>query len=85
VSSGSYIDKMGNYCDNCHYNKKEKTTDKACPFNSLYWNFLDDKREKLQGNHRMGMMYSLLNKMPNDKLVAIKDRAKSIIENPDAY
>jgi deoxyribodipyrimidine photolyase-related protein len=85
VSSGSYIDKMSNYCENCVYNKKEKITDDACPFNSLYWNFLDDKRDKLQGNPRMGMMYSLLNKMPSDQLLAIKKRATSIIENPDAY
>jgi deoxyribodipyrimidine photolyase-related protein len=85
VSSGSYIDKMSNYCESCVYNKKEKITADACPFNSLYWNFLEDKRDKLQGNHRMGMMYSLLNKMPNDQLLAIKERATSIIENPDAY
>ena len=85
VSSGSYIDKMSNYCEDCKYNKKEKITEDACPFNSLYWNFLDDKRDQLQSNHRMGMMYSLLNKMPNDQLVAIKERAKSIIEHPDAY
>lgn len=50
VSSGSYIHKMGNYCDSCHYNKKEKLGDKACPFNSLYWNFLDDKRKQLGDN-----------------------------------
>ncbi len=85
VSSGSYISKMSNYCDNCYYNKKEKTGNKACPFNSLYWNFLDDKREKLSGNFRMKMMYSLLNKMNAEDLHNIKLRAQDIIENPENY
>ena len=85
VSSGSYINKMSNYCDDCHYNKKEKIGDKACPFNSLYWNFLDDKREKLGDIFRMKMMYSLLNKMKAEDLYELKKRAKNIIENPDSF
>ncbi len=85
VSSGSYIDKMSNYCDKCHYNKKEKTTDNACPFNSLYWNFLDDKRSILGNNRRMAMMYSLLDKMDKSQLNSMKERAADIIENPDEY
>jgi deoxyribodipyrimidine photolyase-related protein len=85
VSSANYIDKMSNYCGSCYYNKKEKTTPKACPFNSLYWNFLDDKREQLSKNRRMGMMYSLLNKMPASDLASIKEKAQHIIENADEY
>jgi deoxyribodipyrimidine photolyase-related protein len=85
VSSGSYINKMSNYCKDCVYNIKEKTTKNACPFNSLYWNFLDDKRTYLQDNFRMKMMYSLLNKMKPEQLNAIKERAKSIIEEPDKF
>ena len=85
VSSGSYIHKMGNYCDSCFYNKKEKTTKDACPFNSLYWNFLDDKKEKLSGNFRMGMMYSILRKMPAEDLFKMKEKAAHIIANPNEY
>ena len=85
VSSGSYIQKMSNYCDDCHYNYKKKTDDDACPFNSLYWNFLDDKRNLLESNHRMKMMYHLLDKMDNKNLTAIKERAKHIIENQNDY
>ncbi len=36
VSSGNYINKMSNYCKNCHYSVNKKTGEKACPFNSLY-------------------------------------------------
>ena len=85
VSSGSYIHKMGNYCDSCHYNKKEKLGDKACPFNSLYWNFLDEKRKQLGDNFRMKMMYSLLDKMETKQLSSLKERAQQIIENPDNF
>lgn len=85
VSSGSYINKMSNYCANCHYDKNKKTEDDACPFNSLYWNFLDDKREQLGNNYRMGMMYSLLDKMNREELNDIKERARHIIEHQDEY
>ncbi|MGS2726587.1 cryptochrome/photolyase family protein [Psychroserpens sp. BH13MA-6] len=85
VSSGSYINKMSNYCEDCHYNKKKKLTDDACPFNSLYWNFLDDKRPILGDNYRMGMMYSLLDKMDKEQLQKIKLKAQDIIKNPNTY
>ena len=85
VSSGSYINKMSNYCKECHYNVKHKTEEDACPFNSLYWNFLDDKKEYFQRNNRMSMMMRLLDKMDGAQLAAMKTRAYSIIENPDAY
>lgn len=85
VSSANYVDKMSNYCQNCHYKKKEKLGDDACPFNSLYWNFLDDKRSQLSNNRRMGMMYNLLDKMSSDQLSKIKEKAAHIIENTDEY
>jgi deoxyribodipyrimidine photolyase-related protein len=85
ISSGSYIDKMSNYCGSCHYEVKEKIGEKACPFNSLYWNFLATHRERLQDNRRMGMMYSVLNKMDPDQLAAMQDRAERIIANPDHF
>jgi deoxyribodipyrimidine photolyase-related protein len=85
VSSGSYINKMSNYCGSCHYNVKEKLGAKACPFNSLYWNFLDDKKEHFKKNQRMGMMLNLLGKIKPDELAAIKQQAYQVIENPDAF
>ena len=85
VSSGSYVNKMSNYCKGCSYDKKQRTGENACPFNSLYWNFLDDKREELRGNNRMGMMYNLLSKINPEELARIKERAYQIMENPDAF
>lgn len=57
VSSANYIDKMGHYCDGCQYDKSQKTGAKACPFNSLYWNFYDRHTDKLSKNPRIGMAY----------------------------
>ena len=85
VSSGSYINKMSNYCSSCHYKKTKKLGDDACPFNSLYWNFLDEKRSELEDSGRMGMMYSLLDKMDSENLSKLKEKAQHIIENQDSY
>jgi len=75
VASANYMHKMSNYCKTCHYNKDEKTGEKACPFNSLYWDFYHRHRDKFERNPRIGMMYQLLNKMEPEQLDAILDRA----------
>jgi len=68
VSSATYINKMSSYCTGCYYNKAKKTGEKACPFNSLYWNFYDKHESKLAKNPRIGMMYNVWRRMqPNDK------------------
>lgn len=85
VSSGSYINKMSNYCTNCHYSVKDKFSEKACPFNTLYWNFLDEKKEYFAKNQRMGMMMNLLKKMDSEELYKIKVKANEIIQNLDNY
>ena len=63
VSSATYINKMSSYCTGCFYDKAKKTGDKACPFNSLYWNFYDKHEAKLARNPRIGMMYNVWRKM----------------------
>lgn len=63
VSSASYINKMSSYCSSCHYDKSKKVGDKACPFNSLYWNFYSRHEKQLANNPRIGMMYNVWNRM----------------------
>lgn len=63
VSSATYINKMSSYCSGCYYDKSKKTGDKACPFNSLYWNFYDRHENKLAKNPRIGMMYNVWRRM----------------------
>ena len=85
VSSANYINKMGNYCSGCVYSHTKKIGDNACPFNALYWNFLDEKKEHFAHNHRMNMMMSLLEKKSKTDLADLKKRAKEVIEHPDRF
>ncbi|WP_282163084.1 cryptochrome/photolyase family protein [Ulvibacterium marinum] len=85
VSSANYINKMSNYCTDCHYSPKQKTGEKGCPFNSLYWNFLDEKKKYFKNNPRMRMMLNLLEKKSIQEITSLKQRAKDIIENPEKY
>ncbi len=73
AASGSYINKMSNYCKNCRYSVHKKNGPQACPFNYLYWNFLIENKDKLRGNHRLGMIYKTLERMNDDKIDAIKN------------
>ncbi len=86
VSSGSYINKMGNYCKNCQYKVNLKNAeDNACPFNSLYWNFLEEKKEYFKTNQRMNMMMGLLHKMNPETLEKHKTRAQQVINYPEKF
>ncbi len=81
VSSAAYIDKMSHYCGSCFYNKALKTGEKACPFNSLYWNFYDRNEGKLAKNPRIGMMYNVWRKMQPDAKAALLKQANYYLEN----
>lgn len=81
VSSASYIDKMSHYCGSCFYKKEVKTGDKACPFNSLYWNFYDKNEDKLGKNPRIGMMYNVWRKMKPEAQTALLEQADYYLKN----
>jgi len=66
AASGSYINKMSDYCKGCHYKVKEKIGQGACPLNSLYWRFIIKHRERLSQNPRIGMIYRSWDKMNTD-------------------
>jgi deoxyribodipyrimidine photolyase-related protein len=57
ASSGNYINGMSDYCGHCRYDVKAKTGAKACPFNHLYWDFLDRNEAVLGKNQRLAMPY----------------------------
>lgn len=81
AASGNYINKMSNYCKNCSYKVSIKNGANACPFNYLYWDFLDRNRDKLQSNHRIGMMYKTLDRMSEDKKNAIRTDSDKFLQN----
>ena len=67
---------MSNYCDACHYEHGRKTGERACPFNSLYWDFLDRHRIKLARNPRVGMMYRTWDRMAEEDRKALLKQAR---------
>ncbi len=84
ISSGSYINKMSNYCAACRFDVNKKQGEDACPFNYLYWDFLEKQREKLMYNPRMAVMYRLLDQKTNEERVSIRrDSARFITRLPE--
>jgi deoxyribodipyrimidine photolyase-related protein len=81
VSSAAYINKMSHYCGNCYYSKDKKTGDKACPFNSLYWNFYDQHENLLAKNPRIGMVYQVWRKMQPAAKAELLTQAKYYLAN----
>lgn len=81
VSSANYIDKMSDYCSTCSYDKKQKTGERACPFNSLYWAFFERHRDKLSDNPRIGMMYRTWDRFSDDKKTEILAQAKTYLQD----
>ena len=80
VSSAAYLQRMGDHCSACAYQPKQRTGEQACPFNALYWDFFDRHREHLQGNPRLGVVYSQLKKMAPDTLAELRTQAASTLE-----
>ncbi len=83
VSSGAYIDRMSDHCGGCHYRVKEKVGDRACPFNLLYWHFLDRHRGRFQGNPRMGQMYRVWDAMDAGHRAAVLAGAETVLARLD--
>ena len=78
VSSAAYIDRMSNYCKGCHYDRKAREGDRACPFNSLYWDFFARNAGKLSTNPRLGMVYRQLEKMEGTALGSLQVKAAAL-------
>ena len=83
IGSANYIDSMSDYCRSCFYRSKKRTGDRACPFNSFYWDFLARHRELLQNNPRIGMMYRTWDRMKPEKRDGLLEQARKYLGNLD--
>lgn len=83
VSSGNYIDRMSDYCASCRYRVKQKIGPDACPFNLLYWHFLNRHRPRFERNPRMAQMYRTWDRMNADKRATILDDADRFLQQLD--
>jgi deoxyribodipyrimidine photolyase-related protein len=80
VSSGAYINRMSDYCKSCRYKVNDKTGKDACPFNLLYWAFLDRHSEKFSKNQRMSTIYANWKRMDEDRKQTILSEAEAFLD-----
>jgi deoxyribodipyrimidine photolyase-related protein len=75
VASGKYIDRMSNHCKGCQFNPSESTGETACPFTTLYWDYLHTHADMLAKNPRMLMQLKNLNRLTEEERSAISRQA----------
>lgn len=83
-ASGNYINKMSDYCKGCHYDVKQRSGERACPFNSLYWRFMLLHRERLSRNPRIGMIYRSWDKLSEAEQAEVLATAERYLAQIDA-
>ncbi|MGB0410419.1 MAG: cryptochrome/photolyase family protein [Pikeienuella sp.] len=79
AASGAYIDRMSDYCQGCAYKVKQKTGQGACPFNSLYWDFMARNEAKLRANPRLGPTYRTWDRMKDETKTAHRQGAAAFL------
>jgi deoxyribodipyrimidine photolyase-related protein len=81
AASGKYIQRMSNYCTGCRYDPALATGPKACPFTTLYWDFLLQHEDRLRKNPRTAMQVRSINRLSGDQRQAIQEQAEQIRTN----
>jgi deoxyribodipyrimidine photolyase-related protein len=80
AATGKYIQRMSNYCSNCQYDPAESVGEKACPFTTLYWDFLMRHEDRLGKVGRMDLQLRNLVRIEPAKKAAIQEQANQIKE-----
>ena len=78
VASGKYLQRMSNHCAGCRYDPALSTGTKACPFTTLYWDFLARHEALLHANPRMAMQLRNLARLDGEARRAIADQADAL-------
>lgn len=82
-ASGSYISRMSDYCEGCRYDVRSKTGKSACPFNFLYWDFLDRHVQDLSANRRLQHSYATWRRMTQDRRNEYRQSARAFLQRLD--
>lgn len=77
-ASGGYIDKMSSYCRSCRYQPKISLGEGACPFTTLYWDFLGRHRSRLANNQRLSLQLKNWDRKPDEEKSAITAAAERL-------
>lgn len=78
AASGKYLQRMSNHCAGCAFRPDEATGPRACPFTTLYWDFLDRHRDRFTAHPRTALQWSHLARKPAAEMAAIRERADAI-------
>ena len=76
IASGKYIDRMSNHCKGCRFNPAQATGEAACPFTTLYWDYLMRHADMLAQNPRMLMQLKNMNRLIPETRQAIAAQAQ---------
>ena len=78
VATGKYIQRMSPYCQGCRYDPTQRTGEAACPFTTLYWDFLMRHETRLAANPRMALQVKNVARLKDADRTAIRARAAAI-------
>jgi deoxyribodipyrimidine photolyase-related protein len=78
VATGKYIQRMGGGCANCRYDPARRSGERACPYTTLYWDFLMRHEERLAGNARMALQVKNVARLSAAERESIGQRAAAI-------
>ncbi len=84
AASGRYVQRMSNHCRSCRYDPGTRTGEDACPFTTLYWDFLDRNRAQLGAIRRMQLSLGNLDRIAPEELTAIRHQAAALRANFEA-
>lgn len=79
IASGAYIKRQSNYCHGCRYDPARRTGPRACPFTTLYWNFLDAHDDALAANPRTALMTQSVRRLSDEERAAIRMQATATL------
>jgi deoxyribodipyrimidine photolyase-related protein len=78
VATGRYIERMSPHCKGCRYDPARRTGEGACPFTTLYWDFLLRHEARLARNPRMALQVKNAARLDEAERDAVRARAAAI-------
>jgi deoxyribodipyrimidine photolyase-related protein len=78
IATGQYIGRMSDHCRGCRFDPAQRTGERACPFTTLYWDFLARHQARLARNPRMALQVKNLQRVTPEEMAQIRERAQAL-------